>query len=258
MKTPLLTAVVAMALGTGCNSPASPSPKPPDAVLPATPIPPTAAQSHRLSGLVTDELGIPVPGARVIVDHGPGLPDLNESTTRFTASTAADGRYEVVFAADQAQAYTPFAMIRVSAKGFPGYAQLVNRVATGTVKDVRLRRSQQLELGQTQTFIIEADSSLCEIPGSGIDPTRICNWFQVRRSGRPTDSIAVHFLDESGALIPTLQIGNQPPGQGDIVFQGCSNQEMLFQVGIPIGLAPLRTVAHPNNRPVGSCDPDWQ
>lgn len=258
MTNNLLPAAVAIALGTACSSPASPIPTSPDAVLPATPIPPAVAQSHRLSGLVTDELGIPVADARVTVDHGPGLPDLNESTTRFTTSTAADGRYEVVFSADQAQAYSPFAMIRVSAKGFPGYAQLVNRVATGTIKDIRLRRSQQLELGHRQLFTIEADSSLCEFAGIGIDPTRICNWFHVRRSGGFSAAITVDFRDESGAVIPTLKIGNQPPGQSHVVFPGCSGQEMLLQIGVPIGLAPLRTVAHSNNLPGGSCDPDFQ
>jgi hypothetical protein len=204
---------------------------------------------------VTDEFGIPVADARVIVDRGPGLPDLNESTTRVTTSTAADGRYEVAF--NDEQAYTPFALIRVSAKGFPGYAQLVNRGATGTVKDIRLRRSQQLELGQAQTFIIAADSSLCEFPGTGIDPTRICNWFNVRRSGAPAASIMVHVRDESGAIIPALQVGNQAPGQGEIVFQTCSNQELSFQIAIPRALAPLRTVVHSYNSPDGSCNLDW-
>jgi hypothetical protein len=259
MKTSLLTSILAIALGTACSSPASPIPRAPDVVSPPTPTPPAVAQSHRLSGLVTDELGLPVVDARVIVDHGPGLPDLNASTIRFATATAADGRYEVMFNADQAQAYSPFAMIRVSARGFPGYAQLVNRGATGTVKDIRLRRSQQLELGFRQTFVIEADNSLCDIPGVGIDPTRVCNWFHVRRSGSPGASIVVLFRDESGAIIPALQINNQPPGQDDIVFKGCgNNQDTLFQIGIPIGLAPLRTVADSNNQPnVGPCGPDW-
>ena len=259
MKTHVLIAAVAIAFGTACNSSTSPIPASPDAVVPTTPISPVVAQSYRLSDVVTDEFRIPISDARVIVDHGPGLPDLDPATTRLTTTTAADGRYEVVFTAEQVKEYSPFAMIRVSARGFPGYAQLVNRGATDTVKDVRLLRSQQLELGHIQVFTIEPDSSLCDIPGIGIDPTRICNWFHVRRSESNGRSIIISFRSDSATIIPTLQIGNQPPGQGDIIFESCgASQEVAFQVGIPIGLAPLRTVADSNNQPrVEPCVQDW-
>src|SRR6185503_15146862 len=83
----------------------------------ATPLSPdsstTATTGYRVSGVVTDDAGSRIPGATVILDHGPNLPDLNPATVRLTTRTASDGSYAFVLAPNQLQpGYDPFAMIR--------------------------------------------------------------------------------------------------------------------------------------------------
>jgi hypothetical protein len=200
---------------------------------PASPDGGTHAETgFRVSGVVTDDTGARIPGATVILDHGPNLPDLNPATVRLTTRTASDGSYAFVLAPNQLQpGYDPFAMILAYTSTTQQHfanAQSLVREGSSTIRNIRLSRMRRLGPGETIVVAIDSNSSLCDF-GNGASLATRCEW--VRISYPNPGRITIEARSNDGTSVPTLRTWNSQ-GQGTLV--GLVPREDFYDVDVAI------------------------
>lgn len=233
MKPQLLPcALLLVAVVWGCRSPeASATSSPGDSE--------SGLATYRVSGVVTDESGSPIPLVSVVVDQGPGLPNANAEDRWVTASTSHDGRFELMLNADRWRGGpNKFGLLRAWSENqeFRGHTQRLDWQGTDTVTHVRLRRIRTIEAGQSIEIAVEPDSPLCE--SGGLNRDTICEWVRVRYPRDGTLTVEAH--GESGA-VPTVRSW-LVSGDGTVSFPVSTDRSDCAEIAIavPVGSPPQR------------------
>jgi len=231
-----LVVMLGVSLGWACgSSPTSPSTNSPLSPGPAPAPAGPAAIPFRVSGVVTNDDGVPLDGATVTLFYQPDL----AAPQSGTAKTTADGRYELQL--DARQPGNVNAVVRVVAANQYGPFEQFVRVADSAERNFRLRRIQTITSGQSATIKIDSDSSLCWSLGIG----GRCEWLRVQTPTGYTCTVDVKAVGNGGVL-PTLSadVGYRVVGQGAISFQmaltdfPCSSRIIDVAISIPDGTAP--------------------
>ena len=199
-----------MAIGCG-GSPAAP-----DTSQSAT------ASGYTVSGVVTNDGGAPLAGARVTLDHGDNLPDLNPTTQRVVTSTGPDGRYSLFLRPDQVRSgYSPFAIIRAETlnSGVYGrirtHAQLLDGQGTSSVKNFRLRPYRPVALGDSIEVTIDSETPLCDIDGLSV--TTICDVVHgIHHTNARNRTLTIEARPLAATVIPTVRTWGRRAGQGTL------------------------------------------
>jgi hypothetical protein len=234
MKPPPLLpcALLLVSAVSGCRSPkASATASPRDSE--------SGLANYRVSGVVTDEGGSPIPLASVVVDQGPSLAAANAENRWVTASTSHDGRFELVLNTDQwHNGPNRFGLLRAWTENdeFRGNTHRLDWQGTNTVKHVRLRRIRMIEAGQSIEVAVEQDSPLCESGGLSLET--ICEWVRVRYPRDGTLTVEAH--GESGN-VPTVRSW-LVAGRGIVSFPVSIDRSDCAEIAIaiPVGSPPQR------------------
>jgi hypothetical protein len=192
--------------------------------------------TYRVSGVVTDEGGSPIPLASVVVDQGPSLATPNAENRWVTASTSHDGRFELVLNTDEwHNGPNRFGLLRAWTENeeFRGNTHRLDWHGTNTMKHVRLRRVRMIEAGQSIEVTVEPDSPLCESGGLSLET--VCEWVRVRYQRNGTLTVEAHA--ESGN-VPTVRSW-LASGNGIVSFpvtidrSDCAEIAIAIPVGSP-------------------------
>ena len=167
---PWAAALVLALLGCGACDSAGQPPWPLPLPVPSAPDP---VNLYQLTGRVTDEVGSPVPDAWVTVIHGfiTGSSRTSNCTPQTLVCTVraranGEGIYAVEFTAGPfpARPYFPpheIALVGTSLQGYESDVQWVPADSMAGVRDLRLRRVRQIDVGQSVLVAVGPDSSLC-------------------------------------------------------------------------------------------------
>ena len=201
--------------------------------------PESGLTAYRVSGMVTDESGSPIPLASVVVDQGPSPHDKDAENRWVTASTSHDGRFELMLnAARRHGAPNKFGLLRAWTENeeFRGHTQRLEWQETDIVTHVRLRRIRTIDAGQAIDIAVGPDSPLCESGGLSLET--ICEWVRVRypRAG----TLTVEARSESGT-VPTVR-GWMVAGAGTVSFPVSMGRSDCAEIAIaiPVGSRPQR------------------
>lgn len=201
----------------------SPSPAPGPAPAPA-PVAP-AAIAFRVSGIVSNEEGMPLDGAIVVLTYQSAV----APTQTVNASTGLDGRYELRL--DAQQPGNVNALIRATRGAEYAPSEQFVRVVDNAEKNLRLRPIRTITVGQPGVLTFDSESSRC----SSLGIAGICEWIRVRYPSTFTSMLTVRATTETGGVIATIRASvpdpifsvnapHVPPptlvvGQGSVTFQ---------------------------------------
>ena len=242
-----LVAVMIVALVSACNAPSTPTPP----ASPPTPPSPTLLRYH-VSGIVTDETGSPIAGARLQVNYSRGGEFSSPSSFCPMADscllqtvTNDGGYYEVVFEPGPGPVFRANGAGVISSwpAGYEGNIQLLPRGAPDIVQNLRLRRGRTVSAGQSITVSIESESSLCSDLEDWWLLTRRCESFEILAGkagtltvdARPTEAggiVPVPFFATSGEYT-----SRQDPQPGTVSIGVLAGKRYRVFVGIPSGMA---------------------
>ena len=169
-------------------------------------IPTTAA---RFFGVVMNEEGAPLAGARVEVVYAPDSGPAQGASTL----AASDGRYELQLNARQPGNVN--VLVRVTANGDYLVNEQLVRLAAETALNVRLRRVRTISVGQSTTITFDAGSSRCTMPGT----TGICEQVRIQFPNVWRERLVVSVNAEADGVVPMLLTNYWfPPisGQGTV------------------------------------------
>jgi hypothetical protein len=201
--------------------------------------PESALTTYRVSGMITDESGAPIPLASVVVDQGASPHDKDAENRWVTASTSHDGRFELVLnAARRHGGPNKFGLLRAWTENeeFRGHTQRLDWQETDIVTHVRLRRIRTIDAGQSIDVTVGPDSPLCESGGLSLET--VCEWVRVRYSRAGTLTVGAH--SESGT-VPTVR-GWMVAGAGTVSFPVSTGRSDCAEIAIaiPVGSRPQR------------------
>ena len=233
-----LAVAMCVALFGACGSPSAPVPTPLQTTSPAPPE--SEGQTYRVSGTVTDDSGLPISGAQIVVDQGPNLPDLNGETMRVWATTGIAGSYDLVLTGNFVQRRQPvFALIKAwrSGQSFRAYTQVLDGQGTGTVKNIRLP-GRTINAGQSIEIVVSAESSLCGSPN--ISLTTVCEFIVIRYPNAGTVNVDARPVD---GIVPTLRtVSSIGAGRISVPVNNEDFDTVELEVELPIGTPPQRYV----------------
>jgi hypothetical protein len=193
---------VAILIGTllsACDSPTTPTPTPTPA---PTPMPAPGITRYHVSGIVTDENGLRIANAFVAVRN-----DLYFGVYKRTSTDGA-GYYEVDYESDGRSAGGTggiFGLVYAGRNGeYEFSTQLLPSGAAEIVKNVRLRRVQTINAGQSTTVLIEPDSSLAWDDDDWMDRNSVWEKLHVRVPAAGT--LTIEARAEAGGSGPSLLV----------------------------------------------------
>src|SRR5688572_27246248 len=230
MKSRLLLPCAVLLVGIcGCRSPQASG----------TASPGNPETTYRVSGVITDESGAPIPLATVVVDQGPHPTDADSKDRWVTRSTSHDGRFELILNPDRWQAGSkPSGLLRAWTENdeFRGYTQRLDWQGTNTVRNIRLRRIRTIDAGQSIDISVEADSPLCESGELSLET--VCEWVRVRYPRNGT--LTVEARSEAGA-VPIVR-NWFVAGVGTVSFPVSTGRSACAEVAIvlPVGSPPRK------------------
>jgi hypothetical protein len=193
-----------------------------------------------MTGIVTDDAGTPIAGARVSI--------WLDYTDLASAQTDNAGRYGFQFVGSPGANHVPghdplgtetaIAFVNVEASGYEPYSRYALGTSEQLIENIRLRRIQRVAAGESATMTLESDDSVCVLdawPGREL----ICRTLRVvaSRDGRmlveavPTDS-------SSGR--PSLEVYGRDAGaprNNPTSLQVTAGAEYTVHVGLPWGFA---------------------
>lgn len=228
--------------GRGPTTPTSPSAPPSTG---GGPRPPPQSMAFEMTGVVTDDLGTPVPGAKAgvwLLDYG----DLS------SAFTDASGGYTVSFSGVPGSNYFPdwdppgtehaVAFAFVEASGYQSHLRYLLGTTPHLVENIRLHRVQRITAGESAALTIAPDDTVCvgdAWPGRGL----ICRTVRVvaARGG----ILTIHAVPtQAGPELPGLTVYNDRAGsRGNPasirVFEGT---ETVVHVEMPWGINASQSV----------------
>ena len=232
MKSRLLFPCALLLAGMcGCRSP--------DTSGTASPDNPESRQTYRVSGVVTDESGAPIPRATVVIDQGPHPTDANSKDRWVTRSTSHDGRFELILNPDPSRTGSkPSGLLRAWTENqeFRGHTQRLDWQGTNTVQNIRLRRIRTIDAGQSIEIAVEPDSPLCESGGLSLET--VCEWVRVRYPRDGTLTVEAH---STSGTVPTVR-NWFVAGEGTVSFPVSTGRSDCAEVAIalPVGSPPQR------------------
>jgi len=164
---------------------------------PPAPSPPMRpASSYHLSGTVIDDNGSPVANAEVAVQDFFGH-------KQGTTSTNADGHYEIVF--DTTTASYPVSLIHAGRGEYEHlYVQALPSETADIVKNLRLRRIQPMEAGESILLSIDRDSSLAFDGDEWMVLDKV--WEKLRVNVADAGTLTVDTRPEVGGIVPSLAV----------------------------------------------------
>ena len=139
---------------------AAPSPTPG-----SVPVPPGASETFHLSGLVSDDKGVGVPGAKVTV--------LLDGYSGPYVTTDMTGRYEISFdgvpgqlhvpGRDPAGTETALAFGQVESPGYERFAMYILGTTNNLVADVRLHPVRRITAGESVQLAVAPEDTVCGV-----------------------------------------------------------------------------------------------
>jgi hypothetical protein len=242
----LVIVLVGISCGEGKHDPnsslVSPTPTTPSPVLTA---PRPAAITFEMSGIVTDDEGAPVSGAKVSA-----LRDYDDLASSLTDRA---GAYKLSFTAvpggnhypwDPAGTEESMAFAQVEVAGYERYFRYVVGTTPQLVVNMRLERIRRISLGETTVLTISPDDTVCV---SDVWPGRdlVCEIVHVVA---PVDGEVVVRATGSGAKSPTIEFyarsGQNGTRGNPATLHVSRGTEYVLDVGIPWGTSDsVRLVA---------------
>jgi hypothetical protein len=222
---PIATAPSSLALPSPSGSPTTPHP----------------SMEFAMGGLVSNDEGVPVPGARMTVLFDPEAPDSQQPS----ALTDAAGRYAVNFKAVPGSAYVPnrdpagtedaVAFGQVEASGYERYARWILGTTQRLIENVRLHRITHITAGTPAMLTIAPDDTLCVLdvwPGRDL----ICGIVHVVAPTSGTMSIAA-VPSQAGSDLPDIEAyGGATGARGNpVLIQVSAGTEYTVLVEVPWG-----------------------
>lgn len=140
-----------------------------------------------MTGVVTDDAGKPVPGARVAIrDDFGDLPVVRtDNTGRYTLNFSRGPGSIHLPEFDPADTRDAVAFVSVEAPGYEPHSRFVLGTSEQIVENIRLRRVQHIAAGESAMLTISLDDSVCDTtvwPGREL----ICRTLRV---SAPTDGV---------------------------------------------------------------------
>lgn len=196
----LVTVFLAAACeGRGPTTPTSPPPPPSTS---GGPSPPIESMAFEMTGIVTDDEGTPVPGAKITVwlDYV----DLS------SALTDESGGYKVNFTGvpglnkGPAGTEEAVAFALVEASGYEGYARYVLGTSQYLVGNIQLHRIKRITAGESAVLTISPDDTLCATDAAVGDQT-ICRTVRVVVASNGIMRIEA-VPTQAGSKLPMLRV----------------------------------------------------
>lgn len=230
----------AAACGGGTpTAPTAPAPQPPPSVG-GTPVPVREKTTFEVTGIVTDDAGTPIAGARVSI----WLDYIDQPSVQ----TDGAGRYELRFTgtpgANYVRGYDPpgtedsFAFVNVEAPGYEPHSRHALGTSPLLVENFRLRRVQRLTAGESATVTLDRDDSVCVLdawPGREL----ICRTLRVLASRDGLMTVEA-LPTNSSSDRPSLEVygGNAgAPRNNPTSLQVTAGTQYTVHVGVPWGVA---------------------
>ncbi len=254
-----LVAFLLAALACACQSPSAPqvatgSGTPTAPASPTSPAPPPSSPSatrFHVTGVVTDENGLPLPGARVEVGYNRPAGDVFSDPPSFcptplgcwfVVKTDAVGRYDVVFDAGPSTRIGQTGSagnITALGGGWHDY-QILPWGQSEIVQNLRVKRLRSIGIGGGTTVTISPDSSLCTDLEDLFALSYRCETVEV--SVGAVGTVVVEARAESGGVVPTMfwaTSGNydgfpERSGPGTLTMRVRPGQVTIL-VGLPAG-----------------------
>ena len=221
----------------------SPSPSPP----PTAPTAP-AALSFRVTGVATDETGSALSGLPLRFQFAAGdfasVPEL-PCNSYCTISTDATGGYELSFKAIPSSFHGSPTVAGLIYAWRPGYQTNVQLLPlrADIVQHIRLRRSREIQSGQSFTSSIEPDSSMCTDLEDRFIWTHRCD--EVLIAAQSTGTLVVDAREGTGGgPLPYIFFasGNfttaQNVGTGVVSVGVRAGERYAVLVGAPVHMPP--------------------
>jgi hypothetical protein len=155
--------LVAVLLAAACDGRGPTTPTSPSAPPAAVPSPPRQSMSFEMTGVVTDDDGPPVPGAKVAVWR-----DYVDVPSMLTDGS---GAYKLKFTAVPGSAYVlnwdpagtedAVAFVTVEASGYEPYARYILGTTQDLVENIRLHRIKRITAGESAVLTIVPDDTVC-------------------------------------------------------------------------------------------------
>jgi hypothetical protein len=226
------------------SSPAAPS-APAVPATTASPSAPVQQTTCEMTGVVTDDQGLPIPSAVVIAF----LDDFVFSQVNADGT----GHYNVRFSSSPGGAYIPprdppgaagaVVIADVSAPGYDPYAQFISASAIQFAKNFRLHRQRQIVAGDAATVNVLPDDGLCVTdvwPGRDM----VCHRIHIIPS---TDGLlTVEAIAADGGQTPQFfEVWRLDGRGGNATAPGSirvtAGSEVVVAIGVPWGLTAERS-----------------
>ena len=240
--------VVALLVVAACGGRTPTTPSSPPTVSPS-PSPPPGGPSNpqpvafEMSGVVTDDTGARVSGARVTVLIG----EYGGYYSRTFATTDPSGRYQVSFNAVPGSGYyrrdppgiaQAVGILEVEAPGFERFGRHILGTAPQLVENVRVHRVRRMTAGESATVTMMADDTVCigdVWPGREL----ICG---ILRVVPPVDGtmIVEAVSADGGSAHPGLWVWGNGTGdlrQNPVSLPAVAGREYFVNVQMPWGFS---------------------
>jgi hypothetical protein len=225
--------------GRGPTTPTSPPAPPPP---PSTgggpsrsPSPPQSSIVFEMTGVVTDDEGIPVPGATVTVWHDAFV----ESSV---VVTDASGRYSVRFSSARGSNAGPpgtelsVGMALIDAPGYDWYARYIVTPTEQVVENFRLHRIHRITAGESAVVTVAPHDRVC---GSDYSPGRetICGVVHVVAPSDGTLTVEAVPAEGASAIARLEVFGSRGGGTGNPTsIPVTAGTEYMAVLAVPWGL----------------------
>ena len=222
--------------------PAPPPPPPPSTGgIPSPPPPslPRPSMAFEMTGVVTDDKGTPVPGAKVVIqfdfEAGPSV------------LTDGSGRYSVRFASTRGANAGPagtelsVAMALIEAPGYDWYARYLIAPTEQFVENFHLRRIHRITAGESAVVTVEPGSRVC---GGDWSPGRetMCGTIHVVAPADGTLTVEAVPADSGSALHGLEVYDNRVGGRGNPVsIRVTAGSEYTADLSLPWGFTASRS-----------------
>lgn len=196
--------LVTLLLTIACDGrgPTTPTSRPPTPSTSGSPSPPRESMAFEMTGVVTDDEGTPVPGAKITVwldyvDLASALTD--ESGGYKVNFTGVPGLNKGPAGTEEAVAFA-----LVEASGYEGYAHYVLGTTQYLVGNIQLHRIKRITAGESAVLTISPDDTLCATDAAVGDQT-ICRTVRVVVASNGIMRIEA-VPTQAGSKLPMLRV----------------------------------------------------
>ncbi len=231
-------AFATLLLAAACDSDAPTAPRPtPLQPPPAGPIPPSPGPlaSFEMTGIVIDDQGTPIPGAKVTA--------LVDPYTGPSAVTDTSGRYRIRFDSFRGANGGPpgtelaVAMALVEFTGYDWYARYVVAPSEEVEQNFRLRRIRRINAGESTVVEVAPDDRVCAGDWSPGRET-ICGVVHVVAPTAGVLTTSAVLAEGTSSLASLTVFGSQSGGTGNPVsIPVIKGAEYRAELAVPWGLA---------------------